>query len=73
MLKDIAKKHSNDSKNLINEAKRLEKECKSIFEKMEKTKSSYISQSKECDNLGIEKESLFLNKEIPVDKKLRVH
>jgi hypothetical protein len=54
---------------LTNEGQKLNKDWKSVWEKMEKLKNTYVTQARDCDNFGVEKENVLLNKQLTVDKK----
>lgn len=68
-MKNLLKTQNNDGKNFTNEGKKLDKDCKNLIEKVEKLKSTYAQHSKECDNMGIDKENMILNKTLSQEKR----
>jgi hypothetical protein len=68
-LKATIKKQSNEAKDLNNEGKKLNQDCKNLLESLEKLKKNYLNQAKDTDTNGIEFENMNCNREISNEKK----
>jgi len=71
-MKDMMKKQSSEVKSWASEEKKLEKEYKNYIEKIEKLKNEYMSKAKECDVVGLEAESLLLNKKASEEDRTKI-
>jgi len=71
-MKDMMKKQGNEVKSWTSEEKKLEKEYKNYIERIEKLKNEFMSKAKECDGVGLEAESMLLNKKASEEEKTKI-
>lgn len=70
-IKDLLKKQASDIKIWVAEQKKVEKEYRSSLEKSEKLKSTYLSQARESDSIGLEVQTMNVNREINSEKRIK--